>query len=62
MDEGVEVPAVELFAQKGLGGADLGERADAVGIAADHGELGASIVQRAGGAAGRAAVADDQHG
>ena len=58
---GVEMAGVELLAQQRFGAADLGEGAHAIGIAAHQGDLGAGVGERAGRAARRAAVADDQH-
>ena len=58
---GVEVAGIELLLEQRFGAADLAEGADAVGIAAHQGDLGAGVGKRAGRAAGGAAVADDQH-
>ena len=61
VDHGVEMAGIELLLEERFGAADLAEGADAVGIAAHQGDLGAGVGERAGRAAGGAAVADDQN-
>src|ERR1035437_8374490 len=61
VNHGVEVVGNELLLEERFGAADLAEGADAVGIAAHQGNLGAGVGKRASRATGGAAVADDQH-
>ena len=61
VDQGVELAAVHLLAQQGLGAAGAGQRSHAVGIASHDGNFRAAADQRIRRAASRSAVADHQH-
>src|SRR5205823_4259178 len=61
VDDGVEMMFGEVFPDKRQGAAGFGQGAYAIGIAAGKGDARPGIHQGAGGSAGSAAVADDEH-